>query len=90
MIQDKRSDLPEAVVAALSQGQKIKAIKLLREANAIGLKEAKDVIEEYIKSRPELSMRLAAIQGESIKGLFRLAIIIAALSLMAFWFYTKR
>ena len=68
MSTDKEREIPASVVAALSQGQKIEAIKLLREANAIGLKEAKDAVEEYIKSRPELSMRLAAMQKESIKA----------------------
>ncbi|MEK7841952.1 MAG: hypothetical protein AAB197_04690, partial [Deltaproteobacteria bacterium] len=65
------------------------AIKLLRAANSIGLKEAKDVVEEYIKSRPELGMKFAAMQKESIKSLFRWVIIIV-LSLMAYWFFTKR
>ncbi len=90
MSTDKERDIPASVVAALSQGQKIEAIKLLREANAIGLKEAKDAVEEYIKSRPELSMRLAAMQKESIKGFFRWVIILVVLSLMAYWLLTRR
>lgn len=85
-------DLPTAVVAALSQGQKIKAIKLLREARAIGLKEAKDAVDEYVKSQPELSMRLAAMQKESVKRFFRwfIAIDVLVLSLLAYWFFTKK
>lgn len=39
------SPLPSAVVAALQRGDKIEAIKLLREQSGLGLKEAKDVIE---------------------------------------------
>ena len=89
MIPDKGTELHAAVVAALSQGQKIKAIKLLREANSIGLKEGKDVVEEYNKSRPELGMKFAAMQKESINSLFRWVIIIV-LSLIVYWFFTKR
>jgi ribosomal protein L7/L12 len=37
--------LPAHVVAALQRGQKIEAIRLLREATGLGLKEAKDVVE---------------------------------------------
>lgn len=38
-------DMPAAVKAALDRGQKIEAIKLLREATGLGLKEAKDAVE---------------------------------------------
>lgn len=48
--------LPGEVVAALEAGQKIEAIKLLRERTGIGLKEAKDAVEAHpagSTSRPE-------------------------------------
>ena len=38
-------DSPAQVVAALERGQKIEAIKLLRELRGLGLKEAKDLVE---------------------------------------------
>jgi len=38
-------DLPANVVAALVGGNKIQAIKLLREQTGLGLKEAMDVVE---------------------------------------------
>ena len=44
-------DLPPQVVAALERGQKIEAIKLLRELRGIGLKEAKDVVDDYVPER---------------------------------------
>lgn len=37
--------LPANVLDALRRGQKIEAIKLLREQTGIGLKEAKDAVE---------------------------------------------
>ena len=43
---DPYSNLPREVVEALRAGQKIKAIKLYRQLNGVGLKEAKDFIEE--------------------------------------------
>jgi ribosomal protein L7/L12 len=52
---DQERALPEKVVIALGGGKKIDAIKLLREERGIGLKEAKDVVEEYL-SRPEFSL----------------------------------
>jgi ribosomal protein L7/L12 len=43
---DPYKDLPSAVVEAVARGNKIEAIKRYREATAVGLKEAKDFIEE--------------------------------------------
>jgi hypothetical protein len=43
---DPYKNLPPAVVEALRNGKKIEAIKYYREATAVGLKEAKDFIEE--------------------------------------------
>lgn len=39
--------LPTDVTAALVRGEKIEAIKLLRERSGIGLKEAKDAVEAW-------------------------------------------
>ncbi|WP_250657508.1 ribosomal protein L7/L12 [Alkalimarinus coralli] len=41
------SELEPEVIAALSRGKKIEAIKALREARGIGLKEAKEQVEAY-------------------------------------------
>ena len=40
-----QTPLPDDVQAAISRNQKIEAIKLLREAWDIGLKEAKEIVE---------------------------------------------
>jgi ribosomal protein L7/L12 len=40
------SDSLLKVGAALASGNKIEAIKLLREASGLGLKEAKDAVEQ--------------------------------------------
>ncbi|MCB0358969.1 MAG: ribosomal protein L7/L12, partial [Bdellovibrionales bacterium] len=50
----EQSSIPEAAVNALSQGSKIGAIKIVREAHCIGLKEAKEVVERFIDSRPDI------------------------------------
>jgi len=47
--------LPAAAIEALKQGQKIEAIKILRQETALTLKEAKDAVEMYLESRPELA-----------------------------------
>lgn len=39
--------LPAEAIAALSRGQLIEAIKIVRAATGLGLKEAKDLVEQY-------------------------------------------
>ena len=39
--------LPFAVAAALRKGDKLEAIRLMREKGGLGLKEAKDAVEAY-------------------------------------------
>lgn len=41
----------------LRQGNKIEAIRLYRERSGLGLKEAKDVIDDRQKSQPELNVK---------------------------------
>ena len=41
----------EEVLELLQQGQKIQAIKLYREITGVGLKEAKDEVEEMARQR---------------------------------------
>jgi len=44
---DTSANLPREIVDAVRAGQKIQAIKLYRETTGVGLKEAKDFIEEF-------------------------------------------
>lgn len=43
---DPYKNLPSSVVEAVAKGNKIEAIKPYRDVTAVGLKEAKDFIEE--------------------------------------------
>ena len=46
------SSLPPEVLDALRQGNTIAAIKLLRAATGLGLKEAKDAIDAHLRGAP--------------------------------------
>jgi len=63
-MESPRNTLPETAIAALHRGNKIEAIKLVREANGLGLKEAKDAVEAYVKTQPVLSSKMASAQAE--------------------------
>ena len=44
--------LPPRAIDALRNGRKIEAIKILREASGIGLKEAKEAVERFEDEHP--------------------------------------
>ena len=73
--------LPPAAVQALQQGRMIEAIKIVRTERNLGLKQAKDQVDQYLQQRPELSQRrvVKVKQGSTqwlmwFFGLFLLAI----------------
>ena len=78
--------LPGDVVALLEAGQKIEAIKRLREQTGLGLKEAKEAVEAHpagATSRPE---RLAPGQQGGGSGAAKFAFGLA-LALFAAWYF---
>jgi hypothetical protein len=84
------TELPPNVVSALSQGRKIEAIKLLRESSGLGLKDAKETVEAYAESRPEVGTRLAAANREGAGTFLRWVALAVAAALTWFWFQGTR
>lgn len=71
--------LPPDAQAALLRGDRIAAIKAVRVATGLGLKEAKDAVDAHVASQPELAARFAeqsAASGRS--ALLVLALVTAA------------
>ena len=44
--------LPDAAIAAIAHGQLIEAIKIVREATGLGLKESKDLVDQHREGPP--------------------------------------
>lgn len=63
--------LSRAAVTALWKGQVIDAIKLVRLEQNIGLNEAKDVIDTYLRSQPALKTHIDEAQADTREGVFR-------------------
>ena len=60
--------LPPAAVAALQLGRQLEAIKIVRQAQGLGLKDAKDRVDEYMASDPALRERFAPGQAWTKNG----------------------
>lgn len=84
---DKPDALPVAAIAALNAGDKIGAIKLVREERGIGLKEAKDAVEAYVALHPELQAALESAQARST-GALKWIVALVVLAVLA-WVLLK-
>ena len=60
--------LPAAAIAALHEGRKIDAIKIVRRERGVDLKAAKDEVDAYIRSQPALEAALDARQAGTTRA----------------------
>lgn len=73
-----REDLPAEAIAALGRGNVLEAIKAVRLNRPIGLKEAKDQVDAYVRSRPALKQTMEEFHAQSRQGVLRFLIFLAA------------
>lgn len=82
-------NLPPDVLDAIHSNRKIEAIKLLREDKNLGLKEAKHIVDKYIRENPHLISHKNKSSGLSFSSLiFLVAVIVIVYALNSkygFW-----
>ncbi len=80
--------LPGEVIAAIEQGQKIHAIKLLREATGLGLANAKVLVDRAAMTHgPKKPLQTFADEPSGI-GNFIKSLGLLLLGVAAWYFYT--
>ncbi|MGD9953840.1 MAG: ribosomal protein L7/L12 [Burkholderiales bacterium] len=79
-------DIPAEAVAALEHGSKIEAIKAVRESRGVGLKDAKEIVEDYIERHPGVKARMARANAESAQGALRWLALVAVAGIVAWYF----
>jgi ribosomal protein L7/L12 len=84
---EPRDDFPAEAITALWQGNKIEAIKILRQAHHLDLKDAKDKVDQYVSNEPALQQKLATAQTESLRGLVRWLLMAIALALIVYYLF---
>jgi len=77
-------------IAALRRGNKIEAIKLVRVERNLGLKDAKDAVEDYVRGQPDLQSALADAQGEGKRSAVVWLAVLLALAVLAYYFLVNR
>lgn len=83
--------LPAAAAAALSTGHMVDAIKYVREAEGLGLMEAKQRVDAYVARDPVLKAQIADQQARMKRRLIKWALVVDALLVVAFaWYFFGR
>ncbi len=75
--------LPSDVITALQQGNKVEAIKRLREARGLQLKEAKDLLDAYVRHDPALTRKYTQQASATRRALWWVALA----AIVAVWFW---
>ena len=86
---DSEKELPTEAIAALKRGSKIEAIKAIRVARGVGLKEAKEIVELHIDGNPALRAQLAAANARSAGGLMRWIVLLGSVAAIAWYFLNQ-
>jgi hypothetical protein len=79
-------ELPADIEAALRGGNKIAAIKLLRTAKGIGLKDAKDEIDRFLAGHADIRPRTTSDTGV---GRFLFLMVLAGLIFSVYYYLTR-
>lgn len=74
--------LPPAALQALQQGRRIEAIKIVRTEHNLGLKQAKEQVEQYMQQHPELLRQSRVAQTQQQGGVQRVMWMLGLLCLV--------
>lgn len=83
------SALSVAAISALQHGNKIEAIKITRMERNIGLKEAKDAVEDCVRNTPSLQASLAATQAGTSRTALRWLALLVGVATIAYFLLAK-
>ena len=86
---DTAIGLSIAAISALHRGNKIEAIKIVREERNIGLKEAKDAVEDYVRSQPAIQSSLGAAQTEAKRRALLWLAVVVLFAFLGYFFLAK-
>jgi ribosomal protein L7/L12 len=81
--------MPPAAIDALERGNKIEAVRLVREHAGIGLKQAKDAVDAYERAHPRLDPMVApgeVRRGSGLVGWITAAVIVG---LLVYWYFRR-
>jgi len=80
------TEIPADALAALKRGNKIEAIKLMRQSTGLGLKESKDAVEARLRADAALREAFQTAARDSATGSLPLLVFVIVVSVLLYWF----
>jgi hypothetical protein len=81
-------EFPAAAIEALTKGQKIGAIKIVRQEWGVDLKDAKDAVDDYLRAQPVLESQLQEA-SKGARGLWIWLLVLTGVGLFLFSFLRR-
>ena len=81
---------PSAAEAALLKGNKIEAIKVVREVQHVDLKEAKDIVERHVAAHPGLRAQMENARAAAGNKLFPWLVAVIIISIVVYYLLAGR
>ena len=82
-------EMPREALDALRAGQLIDAIKITREKTGLGLKESKNLVEQYLKEHPQEQALIQEQLAQRSRGGIQIFILIFIILVILVWFLTR-
>jgi len=81
--------IPPEALNVLREGQLIDAIKITREQTGLGLKESKDLIDQYLQEHPQEQARVQEQLAQKSRGGIKVVVFIIVILAVLIWFVMK-
>jgi ribosomal protein L7/L12 len=76
--------LSGAAIAALQRGDQIEAVRIIRGELRLGLKDSKEIVDEYLRTQPGIASAVASGDRERLRRLIVRLAVLALLGLLAY------
>ena len=80
-------EIPHEALDAVRAGQLIDAIKITREKTGLGLKESKNLVEQYLKEHPQEQALIQEQLAQRSRGGIQIFILIFIILVILVWFF---
>lgn len=79
--------IPNEALQALRSGQLIDAIKITREKTGLGLKESKDLVDQYLKEHPQEQARIQEQLAQRSRGGIKIIVLMMFILAILVWYF---
>lgn len=79
--------IPNEALQALRSGQLIDAIKITREKTGLGLKESKDLVDQYLKEHPQEQAHIQEQLAQRSRGGIKIIVFMMFILAILVWYF---